>query len=133
MLPSVRGDGDVRAGRNSALGRVGKLRQPARMNNFEIKVLWVYIVLLLAGGLIGFFKARSKVSLITSAVFAALLILTTLRGVFQPGFALGLANVILVLLLLVFTVRLGKTKKFMPSGLILVATVAVLALLNIKF
>jgi uncharacterized membrane protein (UPF0136 family) len=103
------------------------------MNDFDVKVLWVYIVLLLVGGLIGFFKAKSKVSLITSAVFAALLILTTLRSVFQPGFAIGLANVTLVVLLLVFAVRLAKTKKFMPSGLILVSTVAVLALLNLKF
>jgi uncharacterized membrane protein (UPF0136 family) len=103
------------------------------MNDFDVKVLWVYIVLLLVGGLIGFLKAKSKVSLITSAVFAALLILTTLRGIFQPGFASGLANVILVLLLLVFAVRLAKTKKFMPSGLILGATVVVLALLNLKF
>jgi uncharacterized membrane protein (UPF0136 family) len=102
------------------------------MNAFDIKVLWIYIILLLAGGLIGFFKAKSKVSLITSVLFAALLILTTLRGVFQPGFALGLANVILVVLLLVFTLRLARTKKFMPSGLILAATVAVLALLNVK-
>jgi uncharacterized membrane protein (UPF0136 family) len=103
------------------------------MNHFDVKVLWVYIVLLLVGGLIGFFKAKSKVSLITSAVFAAILILTTLRNVFQPGFALTLANITLVVLLLVFAVRLGKTKKFMPSGLILAATVAVLALLNVKF
>lgn len=103
------------------------------MSDFTIKVLWAYIILLLIGGLIGFFKAKSKVSLITSAVFAALLILTTLRGVFQPEFALDLANVILVVLLLVFVVRLGKTKKFMPSGLILTATVVVLALLNLKF
>ena len=103
------------------------------MNNFDIKVLWIYIVLLLVGGFIGFFKAKSKVSLITSAVFAALLILATLHGVFQPGFALGLANVTLVVLLLVFAVRLAKTKKFMPSGLILAATVAVLAALNLKF
>jgi uncharacterized membrane protein (UPF0136 family) len=103
------------------------------MNDFDTKVLWVYIVLLLVGGLIGFFKAKSKISLISSTVFAALLILTTLRGVFQRGFALGLANVILVLLLVVFALRLGKTKKFMPSGLILVATVVVLALLNVKF
>jgi uncharacterized membrane protein (UPF0136 family) len=101
------------------------------MNQFTIKVLWAYIILLLAGGLIGFFRGKSKVSLITSAVFAALLILTTLRGVFQPGFALGLANVTLVALMIVFAVRLGKTKKFMPSGLILVATVVVLALLNL--
>ncbi|MGH7990359.1 MAG: TMEM14 family protein, partial [Limisphaerales bacterium] len=97
------------------------------MNDFTVKVLWAYIILLLIGGLIGFFKAKSKVSLISSAVFAALLILTTLRGIFQPGFALGLANVILVVLLLVFAMRLGKTKKFMPSGLILLATVVVLA------
>jgi uncharacterized membrane protein (UPF0136 family) len=102
------------------------------MNDFDIKVLWVYIILLLAGGLIGFVKAGSKISLVSSAVFAALLILTTLRGVFQRGFALGLANVILVLLLL-FAMRLGTTRKFMPSGLILLATVVVLALLNIKF
>jgi uncharacterized membrane protein (UPF0136 family) len=103
------------------------------MNNFDVKVLWVYIVLLLVGGLIGFFKAKSKVSLITSAVFAALLILTTLRGVFQPGFALGLANITLVVLLVVFAVRLTKTKRLMPSGVTLAATVAVLAVLNIKF
>ena len=35
--------------------------------------------------------------------------------------------------LLVFAVRLAKTKKFMPSGLILAATVVVLAVLNISF
>ncbi|MDD5139490.1 MAG: TMEM14 family protein [Verrucomicrobiales bacterium] len=101
------------------------------MNDFTIKVLWVYIVLLLIGGLIGFIKGKSKVSLITSAVFAALLILTTLRSVFQPGFALGVANLTLVVVLLVFAVRLAKTRKFMPSGLILAATVVVLALLNL--
>lgn len=101
------------------------------MNDFDIKVLWAYIVLLLVGGLIGFFKAKSKVSLLASAGFAALLILTTLRGVFKPDFALLLANVTLIALLLVFAARLGKTRKFMPSGLILIATVVVLALLNV--
>ncbi|HVU28005.1 MAG TPA: TMEM14 family protein [Verrucomicrobiae bacterium] len=103
------------------------------MNDFAVKVLWIYIVLLLVGGLIGFFKAKSKVSLIASAIFAAILILTTLRSVFQPGFSLVVANLTLVVLLVVFALRLGKTKKFVPSGLILVATVVVLALLNIKF
>lgn len=101
------------------------------MNHFTVKVLWVYIVLLLVGGLIGFLKGKSKVSLITSVVFAALLILTTLRGVLDAGFALNLANWTLVVLLLVFTVRLAKTRKFMPSGLILAATVAVLAVMNL--
>ena len=101
------------------------------MHDFANKVLWVYIFLLLIGGLIGFFKANSKVSLITSAVFAAVLVLAVLPGVFQPAFARILANVILALLLVVFAIRLAKTKKFMPSGLMLVVTMAALALLNI--
>ena len=101
------------------------------MHNFATKILWVYIVLLLAGGLVGFFKAKSKVSLILSVVFAALLVVTTLRGVFQPAFARDLANVILAVLLVVFSIRLAKTKKFIPAGLMLVATIAALALCNI--
>ena len=101
------------------------------MHDFANTVLWIYIVLLLVGGLIGFFKAKSKVSLITSAVFAAVLVLTVVPGVFQPGFARGLANVIMALLLVVFAVRLAKTKKFMPSGLMLVVTIAALALQNL--
>lgn len=101
------------------------------MHDFENKVLWVYIILLLAGGLVGFLKAKSKVSLITSAVFAAILILAVLPGVFPPAVARNLANVILALLLVVFAIRLVKTKKFMPSGLMLVVTIAALALRNI--
>ena len=101
------------------------------MHHFANTVLWIYILLLIAGGLIGFFKAKSKISLITSAVFAALLVLTALRGIFQPAFALELANVLMAALLVVFAVRLAKTKKFMPSGLMLVVTIAALALQNL--
>jgi uncharacterized membrane protein (UPF0136 family) len=123
----------VRAGRNFKFGDGWELRQAAAMHDFATKVLWAYIVLLLIGGLIGFFKAKSKVSLITSAIAAALLVLTTLSGIFQPAFAGNLANVILVLLLVVFAIRLAKTKKFMPSGLMLFATILALALRNIHF
>ncbi|MEI9963193.1 MAG: TMEM14 family protein [Limisphaerales bacterium] len=94
--------------------------------------MWVYIVLLLIGGLIGFFKANSKVSLITSAVFAAIFGFDGGAGeFFQPSFARGLANVVMALLLVVFAVRLAKTKKFMPSGLMLFVTIAALALQNL--
>ncbi|HEY3932510.1 MAG TPA: TMEM14 family protein [Verrucomicrobiae bacterium] len=99
---------------------------------FENLVFWIYIILLLVGGLIGFFKANSKISLITSAVAAAALVLTR-AGIFEPTFARSLANVIMAALLIVFAIRLMKTKKFMPSGLMLVLTILALALRNIRF
>lgn len=94
-------------------------------------VLWIYIVLLLVGGLIGFFKGKSKVSLIMSSVFAALLILTAVRGILDASLARNLANLLMAALLVVFAMRLAKTKKFMPAGMMLIATITALALRNL--
>jgi uncharacterized membrane protein (UPF0136 family) len=96
-------------------------------------ILWIYIVLLLVGGLIGFFKGKSKVSLIMSATFAAALVLCAIPGIFDVGFRANLANVLMAALLVVFAVRLGKTKKFMPAGMMLIVTLVALALRNIRF
>jgi len=96
-------------------------------------VLWIYIVLLVAGEVVGFFVGKSKVSLIMSAAFAAALVLCAVHSPFDPGFRRGLANVLMAALLVVFALRLAKTKKFMPSGLMLVATLAALALRNLPF
>jgi uncharacterized membrane protein (UPF0136 family) len=120
----------MRERRNSELGDHRQLRHACIMQ-FENIVFWSYIVLLLVGGLIGFLKAGSKISLITSAVAAALLVLTRLHGVIDPNFGRNLANVIMAVLLIVFAIRLTKNRKFMPSGFMLILTVAVLAMLNI--
>jgi uncharacterized membrane protein (UPF0136 family) len=92
-------------------------------------ILWIYIVLLFVGGLIGFLKAGSKISLITSACFAAVLILCQLGWVFQPS----MADIVLVILLVVFSFRLAKTKKFMPSGLMAVLSLAAVILRHVRF
>lgn len=97
------------------------------MHNFATLVLWIYIVLLVIGGLIGFLKAKSKVSLIMSVSFAALLALCAAGVVFQYY----MADILLAILLVVFAMRLAKTKKFMPSGLMLILTLAALALRHI--
>jgi uncharacterized membrane protein (UPF0136 family) len=73
------------------------------------------------------------VSLITSAGAAAILVVTAIPGLFSPRFASGLADFIMAALLVVFAIRLGKTKKFMPSGLLLVVTAAALVLRHLRF
>ncbi len=92
-----------------------------------LTVLWIYIFLLLIGGMIGFFKAGSKVSLVTSSVFAAALILCAV-DVFRPSVSRAAVDILMAVLIVVFAVRLSKTKKFMPSGLMLLLTVLALAL-----
>jgi uncharacterized membrane protein (UPF0136 family) len=63
-----------------------------------------------------------------SVVFAALLSLCAAGIVFQYY----VADILLAALLVVFGIRLGKTHKFMPSGLMLAVTLAVLALRHIR-
>src|SRR5687767_8256062 len=92
-------------------------------------VLWVYIILLVAGGLVGFFKAKSKASLIASCSFAAVLILCAIGVIFKPY----VADIVLAILLVFFAWRLSKSKKFMPNGLMLILTVVALALRHIHF
>jgi uncharacterized membrane protein (UPF0136 family) len=93
------------------------------------KILWIYIILLVIGGLIGFLKGKSKVSLIMSVCFAAALSLCAANIIFQAY----VADILLAALLVVFAMRLAKTKKFMPAGLMLVLTIVALALRHIRF
>jgi len=91
----------------------------------SIIILWVYIVLLLAGGLMGFIKAKSRISLVTSAIFAVLLALCA-TGIIKPFYV---AEILVGLLLVVFGMRFAKGRKFMPSGLMLGLSAVVLAAL----
>jgi uncharacterized membrane protein (UPF0136 family) len=92
-------------------------------------VLWIYIILLVIGGLIGFLKGKSKVSLIMSVSFAAALSLCAAGIIFQRY----VADILLATLLVVFAMRLVKTKKFMPAGMMLVITIIALALRHVSF
>lgn len=95
-------------------------------SNIPVTVLWIYIVLLLAGGVMGgLVKAGSKISLITSAIFGLLLALCAL-GIIKP---FHVADGLVGLLLVVFGVRFAKGGKFMPSGLMLGLSAVVLAVL----
>ena len=87
------------------------------------KILWIYIVVLVAGGLVGLLKANSKISLMMSLAFAAALALCATDIVQVPR----LADIILIFLVVFFGLRFAKSKKFMPAGLMSVLTAATLA------
>jgi uncharacterized membrane protein (UPF0136 family) len=94
----------------------------------SVLILWIYIVLLFVGGLIGYLKAGSKASIIMSSVFAAILILCNLHKVFQPE----MADYVLVFLLLFFAYRVTKSRKFMPNGMMSILTLAALVLRHVR-
>jgi len=93
-----------------------------------ITVLWVYIVLLVAGGIMGFVKAGSKMSLLTSLAFAAVLALCNANVIRVQH----LTDIILAILIVFFGMRFAKSKKFMPMGLMAILTAVTLALLHVK-
>ena len=90
-------------------------------------VLWIYIVLLVAGGLMGFLKAKSKMSLIMSLAFGIPLALCALDIISMKALSissihLGLADILIFVLLLFFGMRFIKGRKFMPAGLMSIAS-----------
>ena len=88
-------------------------------------VLAVYLVLLVAGGLVGWLKAGSRVSLFSALAFAAAL---AVCGYGPVPYGPVLVLVLLGVLLAVFVARWLKTRKFMPAGLMVIVTAAALAL-----
>jgi len=84
-------------------------------------ILWIYIVLLVIGGFIGFLKAKSRISLISSIIFAVVLGFVAIDKP-NPVFSVEWSWGILSFLALIFLVRLLRTKKFMPSGMMLLVT-----------
>ncbi|HWF17633.1 MAG TPA: TMEM14 family protein [Verrucomicrobiae bacterium] len=92
-------------------------------------VLWVYIVLLFAGGLMGFLKAGSKMSLLMATAFAVVLILCATRVITEPR----APDYIMVFLFIFFAVRLTQSKKFMPNGLMSLITLVAIVLRHIHF
>ena len=97
------------------------------MQNLPNTILWIYIVLLLIGGMIGYYKAKSHISLYMSVGFAIVLALCALGIIFQPY----VADILLMALLVVFAMRWVKTKKIIPAGLMLALSIIALALRHI--
>lgn len=97
--------------------------------NLAIAVSFLYGLLLLIGGIYGYLKARSKPSLISGVISGLLLIIAGIIQLQNLSWGLILAQVLTIVLVIVFAIRLIKTRKFMPAGLLLVLSVASLVIL----
>ena len=89
----------------------------------------IYGILLLVGGIFGYTKAKSKPSLISGVISGLLLLISGFLQWQQISMGLILAQVLTLVLAIVFAIRLWKTRKFMPAGLMLVLSVATLVIL----
>lgn len=87
-------------------------------------VLFIYAILLEAGGLMGLIKAGSKASIIASTIIAAILFLFIFN-------VLPIVNawMFVAFLVLFFGMRLVKSKKFMPNGMMLILSIVTLVLI----
>jgi uncharacterized membrane protein (UPF0136 family) len=87
-------------------------------------VLWIYVALLVVGGLMGLLKARSRISLIVSLVFATPIALEAAGVLKVPH----LADLLIAVLLAFFITRFMRSRKFMPAGLMILVSAAALIL-----
>ncbi|MFA5060055.1 MAG: TMEM14 family protein [Candidatus Omnitrophota bacterium] len=87
----------------------------------------IYGILMFVGGFIGFAKAGSKMSLIMGIVSGLIIILGVLISLNNPQTGYLVLTVTTTLLSAVFISRLIKTQSFMPSGMLLIFSLAALA------
>jgi len=89
----------------------------------------VYGSLVLAGGIMGYRKARSRASLVSGLVSAAFLFLAAILIFRGNPIGSRLAMAVALLLLVFFAIRWLKGGKFMPAGLMVMSSAIALALL----
>ncbi|MEM6717611.1 MAG: TMEM14 family protein, partial [Cyanobacteria bacterium P01_C01_bin.147] len=91
-----------------------------------IVMTFIYAVLSVVGGIIGYQKAGSKPSLIAGIITGILLLVAGVGLLQMAAWASWLAIAVALLLVIVFIGRLLKTRKFMPAGLMVIVGVATL-------
>ena len=92
-------------------------------------VMLVYAALLIVGGLIGFYKAGSKISLIAGSVSGVLVLIAYLVTRSNMTVGLWIGAVLALLLSGNFIQRWVGTGKMMPNGGMAIISVAVLVVL----
>jgi uncharacterized membrane protein (UPF0136 family) len=92
--------------------------------------LGIYAALLAVGGIMGFVKARSHASLITGLISAVAAVAALVISAMGMNWGLALGLTLATVLFVVMGYRYAtKGRRFMPSGLIAVASLVVIAVM----
>ncbi|MBC6434004.1 hypothetical protein FM036_26550 [Nostoc sp. HG1] len=97
--------------------------------NLSIIAAFAYGILAIVGGVIGYIQARSKVSLLSGSISGLLLIFAAYFQLQGQSWGSILAVIVTGVLVVVFAVRLAKTRKFMPAGLMTILGVLALGVM----
>jgi uncharacterized membrane protein (UPF0136 family) len=94
--------------------------------NSSIVAAFAYGILAIAGGIVGYIQANSQVSLLSGVISGLLLVLAGYLQIQGQAWALILAVLVTASLVFFFALRLAKTRKFMPAGLMTILGVLAL-------
>ena len=97
--------------------------------NIAIIAAIAYGILAIVGGIIGYQKAGSKISLISGSASGLLLIVSGIIQLMGMNWGLIFSTVIATILVITFIIRLVKTRKMMPAGLMIFTGIAAVALM----
>lgn len=93
------------------------------MKPFSISAVFVFAFFLLIGGIIGFVKAGSIISLVASVLSSLVMILSGIGMLKNKALGTYSALIASVILMVVFGFRFANSGRFMPGGLVLTASV----------
>ncbi len=97
--------------------------------NIGIIAAIAYGILAIVGGIIGYTKVGSKISLISGSVSGLLLIISGIIQLIGINWGLIFSIVITTILVITFIIRLVKTRKMMPAGLMILTGIAAVAVM----
>jgi len=95
--------------------------------NLGIAAVLAYGILAIVGGIFGYVQSQSKVSIISGSISGVLLIGAAIIQLLGQSWGRYLGIAIASALIVVFVLRLVKTQKFMPAGLMIIAGVVTVA------
>ncbi len=97
--------------------------------NIAIIAAIAYGILVIVGGVIRYSKAGSKISLISSSISGLLLIVSGIVQLMGKNWGLVFTAVIATILVITFIIRLVKTRKIMPAGLMILTGITAVAVM----